>query len=374
MQTRIVVLGGYGHFGGRICRALANDSNLSLVVAGRNLTAASNFVRQLDGAAANCIPSAIDYTAEDLGARLRDLRPNLVIHTSGPFQGQSYRVARATIEAGSHYVDLADGRAFVTGITTLDGAARDKHVVVTSGASTLPALSGAVIDHLRPPFARLESIAISIAPGQATPRGLATMEAILSYCGRPFLERNDGQWRRVYGWQGLRRIRYPDLGIRWAARCDVPDLELWPELIPTLRTVRFDAALENVASHVGLWSLAWLVRAGLVRRPEAFARTMLGAARRLDRLGTDTGGIHVRIEGILHSGVAAYREWQLTARNGHGPEIPCIPAIVLARKLVRGEPIAPGARPCLGMMTLDEFTDAVGHLDIDWRVRDEGNA
>jgi hypothetical protein len=97
----------------------------------------------------------------------------------------------------------------------------------------------------------------------------------------------------VYGWQGLRRIRYPDLGIRWAARCDVPDLELWPALIPTLCTVRFDAALENVASHVGLWSLAWLVRVGVIRRPEVFARRVLGAARRLDRLGTDTGGMHV---------------------------------------------------------------------------------
>ncbi len=374
MGSRIVVLGGYGHFGSRICRALANESDISLVVAGRDLNAASNLVRRLDADPLTCIASAVDHTAADFGVRLRDLGPHLVIHTSGPFQGQSYHVAQAAIEAGSHYIDLADGRAFVNGITMLDRAARDKRVVITSGASTLPALSGAVVRHIQPEFARLDSITIGIAPGQATPRGLATMEAILSYCGKPFLERSGGRWRMVYGWQGLHRMHYSGLGVRWAARCDVPDLELWPALFPTLRAVRFDAALENVASHVGLWSLAWLVRAGLVRRPEGFGRAVLEVARRFDRFGTNVGGMCVRVEGILHSGAAGRREWQLVARDGHGPEIPCIPAIVVARKLSRGEPIAPGARPCLGMMTLGEFTAAADRLNIDWQLRDEGAA
>ncbi len=372
MRKRIIVLGGYGNFGGRICRTLASEPDVSLLVAGWNLAAASDFVRGLGRTAADCEPIAIDHTDDKFPERLRALAPRLVVHTAGPFQGQNYHVAQAAIDTGAHYIDLADGRAFVTGISVLDSSAREKGVVVVSGASSLPALSGAVIDHLQPAFARMDSIAISIAPGQAIPRGLATTEAILSYCGRPFREWSDGHWIDVHGWQGLRRIRYPDLGIRWAARCDVPDLELLPEAYPMLKSVRFDAALELGASQIGMWTLAWLVRAGLVPNPKWFARIVLRGARFLDRFGADVGGMQVRIDGVLQTGAVGHREWNLTAQSGHGPEIPCIPAVVIARKLTRGEAIAPGARACRGMMALAEFNDAVRDLDISCQTSEQG--
>jgi saccharopine dehydrogenase-like NADP-dependent oxidoreductase len=368
MPFRIVALGGYGHFGGRISRALAGEDQIELIVAGRNNAAAADFVRSLDGAEATCESVGLDHAARDFPARLRALRPDLVVHTAGPFQGQSYHVARAAIDAGAHYLDLADGRAFVTGIASLDSLAREKAVVVASGASTLPAVSFAVIEHLLPAFAQIHAVEITIAPGQKTLRGLATMESVLSYCGRPFLEWSDSAWRRVHGWQGLRRFRHPDLGARWAARCDVPDLDLLPARYPALRSARFDASLELAASHVGLWMLAWLVRGRLIRRPEACAEMLLGLARAMDRWGTDIGGMHIGVTGTDHGGKSTRRDWYVKAGSGHGPDIPCIPAIVIAKKLARGESIAPGARPCHGMMTLEEFDDAVRHLHICWHV------
>src|SRR5438105_2009523 len=228
MSYRIVILGGYGNFGARVARALAAEPDIQLIVAGRDVGSASRFVHTLGDTAAKVEAIGLDHRASDFPANLRALRPNLVVHASGPFQGQDYHAARAAIDAGAHYLDLADGRAFVTGITTLDAAARERGVVVITGASTLPALSSAVVDSLLPAFSRMDSIEICIAPGQKTPRGRATMEAILSYCGRAFEELNDGAWRQVYGWQGLRRWRHPELGVRWAARCDVPDLDLFP--------------------------------------------------------------------------------------------------------------------------------------------------
>ena len=50
------------------------------------------------------------------------------------------------------------------------------------------------------------------------------------------------------------------------------------------------------------------------------------------------------------------------------PEIPCLPALVLARKLARNEIPQRGAYACLGMMTLLEFEEAVRELDISWEV------
>lgn len=362
---RIVVLGGYGHFGGRICRALAGDA--TLIVAGRNATKAETLARVL-GESHESV--ALDYAASDLAARLRALRADVVVHTCGPFQEQSYHVARACVEAGAHYVDLADGRAFVAGIADLDTEARHRGVLVTSGASTLPALSAAVIDEYIEHFSRLDAIDISIAPGQQTPRGVATLEAVLSYCGKPFDAWEQGRWQTVYGWQDVRRLRYPDFGSRWLARCDVPDLQLFPQRYAGVQRVRFDAGLELAFAQAAFWLLAGLVRVGLIKNASCTARFMQRWGRCFDWMGSDTGGMHVGLAGADREGRPARIDWHLLARRGHGPEVPCLPAIVIARKLAAGALTTRGAMPCMGLMTLADFADAVtrAHFDISWRT------
>ena len=54
----------------------------------------------------------------------------------------------------------------------------------------------------------------------------------------------------------------------------------------------------------------------------------------------------------------------IVAGGGDGPEIPATPAVVLAKKLARGELAARGARPCLDLFSLDEFLTALEGLDI----------
>ena len=364
---RILVLGGYGHFGGRICRALANDA--TLIIAGRDEVKANLAARALGSRHEG---ATLDYTAHDLAARLRALHADAVVHTCGPFQEQSYHVARACVEAGAHYMDLADGRAFVAGIAELDAAARERGVLVTSGASTLPALSSAVIDEHRAHFSRLDSIDISIAPGQQTPRGVATLEAVLSYCGQPFDAWEQGRWQTVHGWLGLHRFRYPDFGARWLARCDVPDVQLFPARYAGVQRVRFDAGLELAIAQGAFWLLAGIVRAGWVGNAgrSRFAGLLHRLGPYFDWMGGNTGGMHVGLAGVDREGRVARVDWHLLARRGHGPEIPCLPAIVLARKLATGALATRGAMPCMGLMTLSAFAETVtaAQLDISWRT------
>lgn len=359
------MVGGYGHFGGRICRALAPTPGVTLIVAGRTAIRAHAMARVLAGAHHGV---ALDHTAPDLAAQLRALAIDIVVHTSGPFQGQDYHVARACIEAGAHYVDLADGRAFVTGISVLDAAARERGVLVVSGASTLPALSAAVVDEHQGYFSRLDTIDISIAPGQQIPRGVATLEAVLSYCGKPFEVWEDGRWQIAHGWQTLRHSCYPDFGARWLARCDVPDLTLFPARYAGVRRVRFEAGLELALAQGAFWLLAAAVRLRLIDNASRFAGMLQRWGRRFDWLGSDVGGMHVGLSGTDQKGLAARIDWHLVARRGHGPEIPCIPAIVVARKLAAGTLALRGAQPCTEMMTLAEFAEAAVPLDIAWRT------
>ena len=79
------------------------------------------------------------------------------------------------------------------------------------------------------------------------------------------------------------------------------------------------------------------------------------AAAQLDRFGTERGGMSVEVSGRDAHGRHLRRSWHLTADGGHGPEVPCMAAVILARRLARGDAAPPGAAPCVGLVTLDEF-------------------
>ncbi len=154
---RVLVIGGYGFFGRRLVERLARQSGLAVTVAGRSAQRGRVLADALQPRSrARPAAAALDIDAPGLADALRRLAPDAVVHTGGPFQGQDYRVARACIAIGVHYIDLADGRDFVAGITALDAAARHAGLAVLSGASSVPALSGAAADELAHGLATLQ--------------------------------------------------------------------------------------------------------------------------------------------------------------------------------------------------------------------------
>lgn len=366
----IVIIGGTGHFGGRISRRIAEEPNIAIIVTSRRQSKADRFVRDLQRQfpRADICPAGLDQTSANFADDLERLNPDIVLHTAGPYQGQDYRVAKACIDCKSHYIDLADGRAFVEGFDCLDSDARNADVLLVTGASTLPGLSSAVIDSLKGRFRRIEKIQISIAPAHQTPRGPGTIAAVLSYCGKPFSVLSSGQWVQKYGWQDLRIQKYPDLGRRLSCACDVPDLGLMPKYFDGLRTATFHAALEEPWELLSLWLMAWLTRFRIVDDWARFAPTFQRISDRLIGFGSDTGGMHIRLSGThaAHGKLAC--SWFLTAGSNHGPEIPCCPALVLARKLARNIITRRGAYPCMNLITLSEFDEEVRDMDISWRV------
>ena len=108
--------GGYGNFGKRIAARLIEHA-VPVIVAGRSLDKAEAQLRILASPLAKS--AAFDATRE-LGPQLEVLRPAVVVNTCGPFQTSDYGVARCCIDHGVHYIDLADGRDFVTGIVELN--------------------------------------------------------------------------------------------------------------------------------------------------------------------------------------------------------------------------------------------------------------
>ena len=163
---RIIILGGYGNFGKRIAENLARLDNFEIMIAGRSLSKAKMLCEKLSNLNPDKLftPVAVDINASNFAATLLTFSPFLVIHTSGPFQGQGYQVPEACLAAGAHYIDLADDRRFVCDIQRYNEQAKAKNLLLVTGASSVPGLSSTVIDTYRAEFSSINSIDIAIAP------------------------------------------------------------------------------------------------------------------------------------------------------------------------------------------------------------------
>lgn len=366
MTKRVLIIGGYGNFGSFISKRLAEDQNIQIIIAGRSYEKAETLADEI-----NAVHPAQAYKLDintDIATALAAITPDIVVHTSGPFQAQGYDVAKGCIAQGCHYIDLADGREFVSQITSLNTEAKQHNVVVVSGASSVPCLTSALVDHYKPEFETLEGLDYGITTAQKTARGLATTAAILSYTGKPFSTLIDGDMQIIYGWQNLRLRRYKNLGLRFLGDCNIPDLELFPKRYPDLRNVRFAAGLEIPFIHVTLWLLSWLVRLGLIRKLEKSASLMLKTSQLFDWLGSSNSGFHMELSGKSQDKSDKKISFELTAGSGDGPYIPCMPAIILAKKLAAGAVNERGAYPCIGFISLEEYLSSFEGLDISWET------
>lgn len=367
-MIRVVVVGGSGAFGQRLCARLCERSDFQVVVAGRDRDKAGAAARALAKTARHPIDTACLDATSVTGDALAALGATLVINASGPFQASNYALAEAAIAAHMHYVDLADDRRFVTGITKLDDAARDRRVSVISGASSVPGLSSTVFEYLAKDLVQVEAVEIAISPGADFDPGLATTQSVLRGIGRVHSVYQDGNWHRRFGWQDLSRRPFGALGNRWLANVDVPDLSLIPDRRDDIQTVRFQAGLEIGMQHLGLWALSGLTRAGLLKNPERLATPLLKLRRWTKFLGSDRGGMRIAVTGDERSGARITKCWTLTATNGHGPYVPTLASAILAKAISSGNRLQPGAYACYDLFSYTDIKKELSGLSISCTI------
>jgi len=363
-NTRILILGGYGTFGGRLARLLADEPRVTLIIAGRARERADAFCEKLPGAA-TLEPLAFDRDG-DVERALAAARPDIVVDASGPFQfymGDPYRLVRACIALGVDYLDLADGADFVDGVAQFDGAARARGIAVLSGVSSFPVLSAAVVRRLArgksPELARLDSVAAGIAPSPYAGVGLNVIRAVASYAGRPVRLVRDGHAATGVGLVDTRRftIAPPGHVPLWPvlfSLVDVPDLQALPKLWPELKSVWTGAGPVPEVLHRLLSLLARLVQLRLLPSLVPIAPLMHAAINVL-RWGEHRGGMFVAVAGTDADGRRIERSWHMIAEGDDGPLIPSMAAAAIIRKRLDGQRPAVGARAALGDLELADY-------------------
>ncbi len=354
---RILILGGYGVFGGRLAELLSDIPELELLICGRNLGRAEAFCAGYRGNA-RVRPLALDRReiAEGLVAHA----PDLVVDASGPFQdygGDRYRVIAACIAARTDYLDFADAADFVFGVSQFDAKAKAAGVFVLSGVSSFPALTAAV---LREIAERMDIIAVEggIAPSPYAGIGLNVMRAVVGYAGAPVRLWREGKPALGIGLAESRRFtiavpgRLPLRNIHFSL-VDVPDLQVIPPEHPTMTDIWMGAGPIPEFLHRALNLLAKARARWRLPSFEPLSPLFYAVLNRM-KFGEHRGGMFVRARGEA-DGKAMQIGWHLLAEGDDGPYIPSMAIAAIIRRLLNGERPEAGSRPGTHALELGDF-------------------
>jgi saccharopine dehydrogenase-like NADP-dependent oxidoreductase len=354
---KILILGGYGVFGGRLIELLSDIGEAEILVAGRSGDKAAAFCRTGSGEAA-LTPLQLDRAG--IAAALETHRPDIVVDASGPFQmygDDPYRVVSACIEAGVHYLDFADAADFVFGIPQFDAAAKEAGVAVLSGVSSFPVLTAAVLREMEKEMT-VESLTGGIAPSPDAGIGLNVMRAVVSYAGGPVKLTRGGKPTVAKGLtESLRYTiavpgRLPLRNIRFSL-VDVPDLQVLPAEQPSIKDIWMGAGPIPEILHRILNGLA-IARAQLNLPSFEALSPLFYRVLNLMKFGEHRGGMFVEATGTK-DGQPFVKSWHLLAEGDDGPYIPSMAIEALIRKWCSGDRPAPGARPATGAVDLEDY-------------------
>lgn len=342
LNKRIVIIGGYGTFGSLISDQLTHLTNV--VIAGRNLEHGRKYANSIGADFVLCNAKDTESLRKTISGA------HMVINACGPFTPNDYSIPQTCIEGSCHYIDLADDREYLKGFEQLHNLAKQKGVFACSGASTTPAVTYALTSELIKQFEMISSINIYLSAGNKNNPGVSTFESILSYAGTPIRVWKDGQWKNFMGWGLAEYFEFPaPVGKRFVQLCNVPDLELFPELFQANQVI-FKAGVELPVFNIGLSILAYLKKYIPQVNLPWLAVPLVKLSRVFKNFGSYSGGVLVTLKGeAANTKSLAF----VTFRNGL--RIPAAPSVLLAGKILREGPPAHGAFPCIGFINLGEF-------------------
>ncbi len=373
-SLRLLIIGGYGTFGGRLAELLCRERRVSLVIAGRSKSAALAFCHAIPpGAAREAL--AVDRDG-DVDRQIEKVNPDIVVDASGPFQAygkEPYRVVKAALATRTHYLDLSDCPDFVRGIRQFDSAAREKGLVVLSGVSSFPVLSAALVRDLANDFGRIDSITGGIAPSPYAGVGYNVIRAIAGYAGKGIPVRRQGSEQTARALRETRRFTIAPPGEiplcpRMFSLVDVPDLQLLADEWPEVRDIWMGAAPEPAILHCLLRWFAGLVRLGLVPSLAPLARLIHSTANNV-RWGEHRGGMFVEVRGRDADGADISRSAHLLAEGHHGLYIPSMAVEAIVRNWLDGRPPRAGARPATAELELSDYARVFAERPISIGVR-----
>ncbi len=203
---RFIVLGGAGDMGNEAVRILAKyPGTEEVMIADSNLKTATALAQELGGPAKARRLDVLDRPALVDAIRGHDAALGFV----GPFVHFERLLAEAAIEAGVHYVSIADDFEAARDALTLDGAAKQTGVTIITGLGNCPGLTNLLAKKGVRSLGQARRVNISWFGGADDAGGYANYRhAVHIFCGKvPSFQ--DGREIMVKAGSGKQVVEFP---------------------------------------------------------------------------------------------------------------------------------------------------------------------
>lgn len=325
-MSRIILFGATGIFGGHVMKALAGFG-ISLTLAGRDRGKVEELARRL-GPDHSAV--AADLTKPD-SCRAALVEHQIAVNCAGPFNSLGAVLLEACLDAGCHYVDIAEDRGYAALVRGYDAKLRDRSLAAVYGCSSLPGISGALaLLAAEQAAAPVERVRVTLFIGNNSPKGQAAVHSLVVGLGKPIAAPQG----TIRGFRDREVVTLPaPFGKRGVFNFDSPEYDLFPKLLG-VRAVGVKVGFEL---RLATYTFALLARLGL-NYGSWTARYLEVTGMPFQRLGCS--GAAIMSELFLADG--RVRRAAISAAED-GQRLAALPCALVARALSEGKVQARGA-------------------------------
>ncbi len=334
-MRRVVVLGGYGFFGGTIVERL-RAMDISPLIGSRRRNA------------------ELVLDVEDRESLCRSLRPgDVVVDAVGPFQARSTTLVEAAVEIGFDVVDIADSLAYVEAVHQLSDRIDQAGIRIFTACSSISAITAAMvrISGIDNPV-RITGLLVPAARYTAV---AATAASLMYSVGRPIRLFEAGEVVTRCGWRKSRSFALPPpIGSVTGYLVESADSLTLPSIWPSLRTVDLYVSTNVLGLNALLRAAA---RSSTLRNlVDRFSSMGLKLSRHL-------GGSHGALSYEIETRDGDVRQLSLISGN-RGYIVPVAPAVLAVRALVENRAGESGLVPPNRQIDPDELIRYLQRFDI----------
>jgi saccharopine dehydrogenase (NAD+, L-lysine-forming) len=307
-NPRILILGGYGNTGRALAPLLLQETDVNLVLAGRNALKAESAAAELntlfDGQRVSSV-YADASKPDSLKAALENIDMLLVVSSTSQFSGQ---VAAAALEAGADYYDVQYSTYKIEVLKSLAKEIESAGRCFITEGGFHPGLPAAMIRYAAPQFDRLSSAnvgsVIKVNWSNLDASRSTVEELVSEFMDFQNLSYQEGEWKRASMFSWI-IPKWMDFGREFGRQYCIPmfleEMRPIPDLYPDLEETGFFVGgfnwfvdwfvsplvmvMVRVSPQRGLRMGASLMRWGL----DEFSKPPYGTLLKLEARGTQGG-------------------------------------------------------------------------------------
>ncbi len=267
-MSKILILGGYGYTGKFLTKHLLAQTDVEIIIAGRNLEKAKSFADELHDSRV----SARQADAADLTSLTQALQNVTLCLVAAPTTHHAETVVRACIAARVDYLDVQYSSSKLKALYDAQEEIKKAGLCFITEAGYHPGLPAALIRYAAQKLDTLES---AITAGYLNMQNLPYTEAVdelmegfIDYQAQVY---KNGAWTKPTAWDSCKFNFGDDIGERTAYSMFFEELRDIPNMIPSLKETGFYISGSNWLSDL---IITPLVLVGLKLAPKRGIRPL----------------------------------------------------------------------------------------------------